>query len=153
MYETGTRRFHRLEAAAREPGHSRILRLPADAAPVSPVPPLCRDIEASWGDLEALITFLMCFVPLLLWFFIRLLRKTAKLFWRCPCCRQPFPYYAPDGRVDALREKDCYASLRHLRIPYVKTKLCPLVIPSECPSCRRKFFEMEQNSLNGEKTL
>lgn len=41
MYETGTRRFHRLEAAAREPGHSRILRLPADAAPVSPVPPLC----------------------------------------------------------------------------------------------------------------
>lgn len=112
---------------------------------------LFRGIEASWGDLEALITFLMCFVPLLLRFFIRLLRKTAKLFWRCPCCRQPFPYYAPDGRVDALREKDCYASLRHLRIPYVKTKLCPLVIPSECPSCRRKFFEMEQNSLNGGK--
>ena len=53
-----------------------------------------------------------------------------------------FPYYAPDGRHEEMRNKECCYTLRQMRIGYVKTKLCPLVIPSECPACRRKFFEM-----------
>ena len=44
-------------------------------------------------------------------------------------------------------------TLRQMRIGYVKTKLCPLLIPSECPACRQKFFKMEQSNLNGGRTL
>ena len=39
-FETRRRRFHRLEAAENEPGHTRSLHLPADATPIPLVPPL-----------------------------------------------------------------------------------------------------------------
>ena len=33
-------------------------------------------------------------------------------------------------------------AIERLHIKYVKPKFCPLIIPSVCPECRRKFFEM-----------
>ena len=104
--------------------------------------------EALLKGVMALLLTLLFFVLLPLAFLARWLRHTAKLFWHCPCCGQPFPYYAPDGRHEEMREKECYYTLRHLRIEYVKTKLCPLVIPSECPWCRRKFFAIQGGSLD-----
>lgn len=47
-----------------------------------------------------------------------------------------------------MREKECYHTLRYLRIEFVKAKLCPLVIPSECPWCQRKFFAIQGGSLD-----
>lgn len=91
---------------------------------------------------------LFTFLPL--GFLCRWLRHTAKPLWHCPCCGQPFPYYAPDGRHEEMREKECYYTLWQMRIGYVKTKLCPLVIPSECPSCRRKFFDIEDGVTGNE---
>ena len=66
---------------------------------------------------------------------------TPKLFWRCPCCRHPFPYYVPT-RGNSLKEKDCLMAIEGLHIKYVKPKFCLLIIPSVCPECRCKFFEM-----------
>ena len=105
---------------------------------------LLRGIETPVGDREALAVGLMFLVLLPLWFLIRWLRRTPRWFWRCPCCEQPFPYYAPDGRHEEMREKECYYTLQQMRIGYVKTKFCPLVIPSECPACRRKFFQVNR---------
>ena len=105
---------------------------------------LFRGIETPMGDREALAAGLMLLVLLPLYFLTRWLRHTPGLFWHCPFCRQPFPYYAPDGKREEMREKECYHTLRYLRIEYVKAKLCPLVIPSECPACRRKFFAIER---------
>ena len=105
---------------------------------------LFRGIETPMGDREALAAGLMLLVLLPLYFLTRWLRHTPRWFWHCPCCRQSFPYYAPDGRHEEMREKECYHTFRHLRIGYVKTKFCPLVIPSECPRCRRKFFAIEK---------
>lgn len=109
---------------------------------------LFRGIEKPMGDREALAAGLMLLVLLPLWFLIRWLRHTPRWFWHCPFCRQPLPYYAPDGRHEEMWEKECYYTLCHLRIGYVQTKLCPLVIPSECPWCRRKFFAIQGGSLD-----
>lgn len=54
----------------------------------------------------------------------------------------PFPYYAPSHYSNVLKESDCLHEMEHLRIPYIKVKLCPLVVPSVCPECKTKFFEM-----------
>ena len=72
----------------------------------------------------------------------RWLRNTPKFFWHCPCCGQPFPYYAPPRLrgMDILKEDDCLDSMEHLRIPYVKMRFCPLIVPSVCPECRCRFF-------------
>lgn len=114
-----------------------------------------------WGN-EALLegvgamAFLLSLVSLMLLplaFLARWLRHTAKLFWHCPCYGQSFPYYASKGRHEEMWEKECYYTLQQMRIRYVKTKRCPLVIPSECPACRQKFFKMEQSNLNGGRTL
>ena len=109
--------------------------------------------EALLEGVMALLLTLVFFVLLPLSFLARWLRHTAKFFWHCPCCGQPFPYYAPDGRHEEMREKECYCTLQQMRIGYVKKKLCPLVLPSECPACRRKFFKVAQNNLNGGRTL
>ena len=75
----------------------------------------------------------------------RWLRNTPKLFWHCPCCGQPFPYYAPPLRgLDELKEAECLHSMEHLHMKYVKTRFCPLLFPSVCPECRCKFFEMAE---------
>ena len=66
---------------------------------------------------------------------------TPKLFWRCPCCRHPFPYYVPT-RGDNLKEKECLLTIKGQHIKYAKLKFCPLIIPSVCPECKCKFFEM-----------
>ena len=100
----------------------------------------------------AFLLSMVSFVLLPLAFLARWLRHTAKLFWHCPCCGQPFPYYAPDGRHEEMRNRECCYTLRQMRIGYVKTKLCPLVIPSECPACRQKFFKMENIPLNKRQT-
>lgn len=57
---------------------------------------------------------------------------------------QPFPYYSPPllRGLDVLKEADCLYSIEYLRIQYVKTRFCPLMIPSVCPECKCKFFEM-----------
>ncbi len=80
-------------------------------------------------------------ISLLLFFLGVLFGFTPKLFWRCPCCRHPFPYYVPT-RGDNLKEKDCLMAIEGLHIKYVKPKFCLLIIPSVCPECRCKFFEM-----------
>lgn len=80
---------------------------------------------------------------ILLMFVCMLLRHTPKFFWRCPNCGKHFPYYAPPLRgQDERKESDCVFEMKHLRIRYVKAKFCPLVVPSACPECRAKFFEM-----------
>ena len=90
------------------------------------------------------LTSLVFLVLLPLGFLCRWLRNTPKFFWRCPCCGQPFPYYAPPllRGLDDLKEADCLYSIKHLRIKYVKTRFCPLVVPSVCPECKHKFFDM-----------
>ena len=75
---------------------------------------------------------------------------TPKLFWRCPCCGHPFPYYVPT-RGDNLKEKECLRSMEGRHIKYVKLKFCPLIIPSVCPECKCKFFEMADNLQNAGK--
>ena len=105
------------------------------------VVPLLQGKEA--GTLP--VNYLLLLLPLR--FLARWLRHTTKFFWHCPCCGQPFPYYAPDGRHEEMREKECYHTLWQLRIGYVKTRLCPLVIPSECPACKRKFFRIEDGNF------
>ena len=69
---------------------------------------------------------------------------TPKLFWRCPCCGQPFPYYV-STRGDNLKEKECLLIIKRQHIKYAKLKFCPLIIPSACPECNRRFFEIAGN--------
>ena len=90
--------------------------------------------------LAAAISLLFSFLAVLLGF-------TPKLFWRCPCCGHPFPYYVPT-RGDNLKEKDCLMSIEGLHIKYAKLKFCPLIIPSICPECKCKFFEMADDLQN-----
>ncbi len=73
-----------------------------------------------------------------------------KLFWRCPCCGHPFPYYVPT-RGDNLKEKECLLTIKGQHIKYAKLKHCPLIIPSVCPACRCKFFEMADHLQNVRK--
>lgn len=75
---------------------------------------------------------------------------TPKLFWRCPCCGHPFPYYVPIRRNN-LKEKECLRNIEGRHIKYVKLKFCPLIIPSVCPECKCKFFEMADNLQNAGK--
>ena len=100
----------------------------------------------------AFLLSMVSFVLLPLAFLARWLRHTAKFFWHCPCCGQSFPYYASKGRHEEMWNRECYYTIRQMRIGYVKTKLCPLVIPSECPACRQKFFKMENIPLNKRQT-
>ena len=92
--------------------------------------------EGTWPVLSGALAALP------LWWGFRLVRLTPKFFWHCPSCGQPFPYYAPLLRGDVLREGDCQHEMEHLRIGYVRRKLCPLVVPSVCPRCREKFFQL-----------
>lgn len=78
---------------------------------------------------------------LMISFLAGLLRFTPKLFWRCPCCWCWFPYYVPT-RGDNLREKECLLNVKGQHIKYAKLKCCPLIIPSVCPECKMKFFEV-----------
>lgn len=101
--------------------------------------------KAGFPESQAILfTALALVIFLPLGFLCRWLRHTPKFFWHCPCCGQPFPYYAPPllRGLDELKEADCLYSMKFLRIKYVKTKVCPLIIPSLCPKCRCKFFEM-----------
>lgn len=66
---------------------------------------------------------------------------TPGLFWRCPCCGHPFPYYVPIRRNN-LKGKECLRNIEGRHIKYAKLKFCPLIIPSVCPECKYKFFEM-----------
>lgn len=69
---------------------------------------------------------------------------TPKLFWRCPCCGHPFPYYVPK-RGDNLKEKECLRNIEWRHIKYVKLKFCPLIIPSVCPECKCKEKELHDS--------
>lgn len=91
--------------------------------------------------LEGLTVF---FVLLPLGFLCRCLRNTLGRFWCCPCCGEPFPYYAPPllRGGDELKREACLYDMEHLRIRYVKRRFCPLVVPSVCPACQCKFFDM-----------
>lgn len=82
----------------------------------------------------------------------RALRRTPRHFWRCPCCGLALPYYAPPLRgLDELREADCVYAMEHLRIRYVRPSCCPLILPSECPVCRAKFFGVPEGLSAGER--
>ena len=96
-------------------------------------------------DESALFAFLAAvfILPVLLSPVCRGLRRTPKFFWRCPCCGFSFPYYAPPLRgLDTLKEADCVHMMEHLRVRYVKEKFCPLILPSACPECGAKFFDL-----------
>ena len=106
---------------------------------------LFRGKEALLEDSVAFVLIAALFFILLpLWFLCRWLRNTPKFFWHCPCCGQPFPYYAPPllRGMDNLKEAECLYSMERLRIKYVKTRFCPLIIPSVCPECKYKFFDI-----------
>ena len=106
---------------------------------------LFRGKEALLEDSVAFVLIAALFFVLLpLWFLCRWLRNTPKFFWHCPYCGQPFPYYAPPllRGMDDLKEADCLYSMEHLHIKYVKTKFCPLIIPSVCSECKYKFFDI-----------
>ena len=76
------------------------------------------------------------------------LKFTPKLFWRCPCCGHPFPYYVLKRGGNDLKEKECFFTIKGQHIKYAKLKFCPLIIPSVCPECKCKFFEMTGDELN-----
>lgn len=109
-----------------------------------PVIILGKDVElsalAEYHPFLAILV-LVTAISLLLFFLAVPFGFTPKLFWLCPCCRHPFPYYVPT-RGDNLKEKDCLMAIEELHIKYAKRKFCPLIIPSVCPECRCKFFEM-----------
>ena len=71
---------------------------------------------------------------------------TPRLFWRCPCCGHPFPYYVPT-RGDNLKEKECLLDIKGQHIRYAKLKFCPLILPSVCPECKCRFFDMADDFL------
>ena len=71
---------------------------------------------------------------------------TPKFFWRCPCCGHPFPYYVPT-RGDNLKEKECLLDIKGQHIRYAKLKFCPLILPSVCPECKCRFFDMADDFL------
>lgn len=103
-----------------------------------------KDVELSaMTDNHPLLAFLILLtaISLLLSFLAALFGFSPRLFWRCPCCGHPFPYHVPT-RGDNLKEKDCLMAIEGLHIKYVKRKFCPLIIPSVCPKCKCKFFEM-----------
>lgn len=109
-----------------------------------PVIILGKDVELSaMTDYHPFLALLVLVtaISLLLSFLSVPLGFTPKLFWQCPCCRQPFPYYVP-ARGDNLKEKDCLIAIEGQHIKYAKPRFCPLIIPSVCPECRCKFFEM-----------
>ena len=62
----------------------------------------------------ALLTVLVFFVLLPLGFLCRWLRNTPKFFWRCPCCGQPFPYYAPPLLQRGITVKESRGRLSYL---------------------------------------
>lgn len=78
-----------------------------------------------------------------------LLRRTPRLFWRCPWCGQPFPYYTP-GRGDTLKNRACLHRLDDLHMFHHKPRLCPLVVPSECPQCRKKYYRPPEDGAPGQ---
>lgn len=104
---------------------------------------LLQGEEALLEGWAAMLTVLALFVSLPLYFLSRLLRNAPRFYWRCPRCGLPFPYYAPPPLrgMDVLREADCAYTMKRLRIKYVKEKFCPLIVPSECPECRAKFWD------------
>ena len=59
----------------------------------------------------------------------------------------PFPYVFPQmppllRGMDDLKEADRLHFMESKRIRYVKTSTCPLIIPSVCPECKCRFFDM-----------
>lgn len=81
------------------------------------------------------------FCSIFLAFLFTLLRFLPGIFWRCPCCKTKFPYYVPARYSDALRGKACISALEVQRIFFFKPRCCPLIFPSVCPVCKRKFFQ------------
>lgn len=98
------------------------------------------------GESPLFFRLVTIMVLVLFWgLFCRLLRLTYRCFWRCPHCGTPFPYAAPTYCGEELKQEACIHDMEHLRIRYVKPKRCPLVIPSVCPACRAKFFELPED--------
>lgn len=69
-----------------------------------------------------------------------LLRLIQGQRWRCPSCGKPFPYCRPTRYRDELARRDCLRELEGLHIPCRKPRFCSLVLPGECPRCRKKFW-------------
>lgn len=86
--------------------------------------------------------FIVAAVISLLLFFVAIpLGYTPRLFWRCPCCGYPFPYYVPI-RGGKLKEKECLRNIEGQHIRYARSRTCPLIIPSACPECGCRFSDM-----------
>ncbi len=112
-----------------------------------------RDVELSiMIDNKPFLAFVIVTAAIaLLHFFLAVpLGFIPRLFWRCPCCGHPFPYYVPK-RGDNLKEKECLRNIEWRHIKYAKLKFCPLIIPSVCPECKCKFFEMADDLQNTRK--
>ena len=91
--------------------------------------------------------FIAAYAMSLLIFFAAVpLGFTPRLFWRCPCCGHPFPYYVPT-RGDNLKEKECLLDIKGQHIRYAKLKFCPLILPYVCPECKCRFFDMADDFL------
>lgn len=103
-----------------------------------------RETELSaMTDSNPLLALLALVVTasLLLFFLAVPFGFTPRLFWHCPCCRYLFPYRVPT-RGDNLRGKECMRAIEGRHIKYAKLTFCPLIIPSVCPECKAKFFDM-----------
>lgn len=108
------------------------------------VPVVVWDVELdALTDGRPLLSLLVlaAAVSLLLYFLAFPFRFAPKLYWRCPCCGCRFPYHVLK-RGDPLREKECLLNIKRQHIKYAKLKFCPLIIPSICPECKCKFFDM-----------
>ena len=84
-----------------------------------PVIILGKDVElsvlAEYHPFLAILV-LVTAISLLLFFLAVPIGFAPRLFWRCPCCGRPFPYYVPT-RGDKLREKECLMAIqgRHIK--------------------------------------
>ena len=110
-----------------------------------------RDMElGAVADNEPFLAFfiLAAVISLLLFFMVFHFGFSPGIFWRCPCCGHPFPYYVP-VRGGNLKQRDCLLDMEGQHIKYAKRKFCLLIIPSVCPEYKCRFFDMD-TSVQGE---
>lgn len=92
------------------------------------------------------ISFIVFMVIFFVSFVLLFVEETA---WRCTGCGKGFPYYSV-GRSRILKREDVMNSIMCSGIEYMKPRCCTLILPCECPYCKKKYFKKSAVSIPGE---